>query len=278
MALSRQRQRFGRVVGFIVMFQGVAWFTLCLLGIIVRKTPPDSMMQVVTSYESYSYYLSRIIYQEFFGKSTRTYTKVIRPADFEAFLWIYVVLSAIWVVASIDQNFALRQKKISHSHLALVLGVTLLVTSVIDLVLVCLLGRDFFNCPLDLVLTTEAISTTTVATVKTPLDCQLAIGIIMTLAARGYVLWLLNAVTGICLIFFSAKALKKPALLAYGNKTIPRAKLEDTTARNKKARSPANSSDLVFYGDERDTPPIQDPRTRGSMPAALNNKNQNIYF
>lgn len=79
----------------------------------------------MTAYTKYSQYLGRIIYNDFMSKliqfcnmfwskqwffllvesQTRTTSKVIRPTDFGAFLWIYVILSAFWVVASLDQNF-----------------------------------------------------------------------------------------------------------------------------------------------------------------------------
>lgn len=43
----------------------------------------------------------------------------------------------------------------------------------------------------------------------TSIDCQLANGIIMSLAARGYVLWLINVVLAVCLIKIGARVINK---------------------------------------------------------------------
>lgn len=43
------------------------------------------------------------------------------------------------------------------------------------------------------------------STEGTFIDCQVANGIIMSLAARGYVLWAINVVLGIVLIVIGAK-------------------------------------------------------------------------
>lgn len=88
----------------------------------------------------------------------------------------------------------------------LVLGVIVIATSIIDFVFFALLARDFSTCPFDVSTTTFTEETTTVNTsLGTAIDCQVADGIVMSLAARGYVLWLINVVVGINLIAIAAQ-------------------------------------------------------------------------
>uniref|UniRef100_A0AAR5PP73 Uncharacterized protein n=1 Tax=Dendroctonus ponderosae TaxID=77166 RepID=A0AAR5PP73_DENPD len=321
MILTQDRQRLSRAVGILIVLQGTTWFALALTGLIVLYSPPTSLTDTsMTAYTKYSQYLGRIIYNDFMIESqTRTISKVIRPTDFAAFLWIYVILSALWVVASLDQNFAIRYKKSRQSHITLVLGISTLLISLLDLVFFSLLARDFSTCPFSLGsdTTTNSIETTTqtteapssitaitmtaastseastaaaplsnaifsyiqvlpsVSSAGTLIDCQVANGIIMSLAARGYVLWAVNVVLGIVLIIIGAKASRPSGLLRYG-KAIPRAKLTD------QRKPPSPSDDLVFYDDnDRFSPPGAPAKgTRGvtGTPVALNNKNQNIYY
>lgn len=94
---------------------------------------------------------------------------------------------------------AVYHKKLRQSYIVLVLGVILIATSIIDFVFFALLVRDFFTCPFDL------STTTTTSALGTAIDCQVADGIVMSLVARGYVLWLINVVIGINLITIAAK-------------------------------------------------------------------------
>ncbi|KAH1010926.1 hypothetical protein HUJ05_005151 [Dendroctonus ponderosae] len=149
MILTQDRQRLSRAVGILIVLQGTTWFALALTGLIVLYSPPTSLTDTsMTAYTKYSQYLGRIIYNDFMIESqTRTISKVIRPTDFAAFLWIYVILSALWVVASLDQNLAIRYKKSRQSHITLVLGISTLLISLLDLVFFSLLARDFSTKP-----------------------------------------------------------------------------------------------------------------------------------
>lgn len=97
---------------------------------------------------------------------------------------------------------AVYHKKLRQSYIVLVLGVILIATSIIDFVFFALLARDFFTCPFDLSTTTTTSASTSLGTA---VDCQVADGIVMSLVARGYVLWLINVVIGINLITIAAK-------------------------------------------------------------------------
>lgn len=97
---------------------------------------------------------------------------------------------------------AVHHKKLRQSFNVLVLGVIVTATSIIDFVFFALLARDFSTCPFDLSTTISTLETTSLGTA---IDCQVADGIVMSLAARGYVLWLINVVVAINLITIAAK-------------------------------------------------------------------------
>jgi len=307
MFLSRDREKFVRAVGIIVAIQGILWLSLAIAAIVVQSSPPKSLTQDLKEYTSYSQYLARIIYNDFIVPNpTRNTDKVIRPEDFNAFLWIYATLSTIWVVAAFDQNLAVSTHKPRQMHSMMILGVILLVTSVIDLVFVSLLARDFHTCPFVLKAPTPPVTppttTTTPAravkylseellspnpTALTDIDCQVSNGIVMSLAARGYVLWLINVILAISLITIGAKAIKRasPTLLTYGTtntNTIPRVKIPEARKVPSPYETPTHNAvnEFALYGSNKDVymTPLSTRENKISTPMALNNKNQSIYF
>ncbi|XP_066256231.1 uncharacterized protein [Euwallacea similis] len=322
MFFSRDREKFIKVVGVLITIQGLTWFALSLGGILVKNAPPEKLTETdFRDYTKYSEYLSKIIYQNFLNSdvTVRSETKVIRPLDFEVFLWIYVVLSTVWVATSVDLHFAIKNRKPRQTYNTLTVGVIVLLTSIIDLVFFALLARDFSTCPFNLrtsstettststtlssvesastafTSTTALTSTTTLSSttaivaedpivhlysssdgnVATLIDCQVASGIVMTLAARGYVLWLVNVVLAINLLFIGAKALRTSKFLSYDRNTIPRVKIGDSSQR--KAPSPSND---FHNGNGRYSPPggKKEGRNYIGTPVALNSKNHSIYF
>ncbi|XP_050311856.1 uncharacterized protein LOC126747340 [Anthonomus grandis grandis] len=295
MILEKDRQTFSKSIGIIIAIQGLAWFGISVTGIVVKQTTPSIAKKDLSDIQSYTQYIARIIYDNFLVSNARD--KVIRPQDFEAFLWIYTVLSGIWVAAALDLNLAIRFKKSRQSYSALVLGVVVLLTSVIDLVLFSLLARDYSTCPFSLSSTSEVTTTDASTTIQnteivaealmpmaltittgTTIDCKVATGIVMSIAARGYVLWLINVVTAICLISIGTKVFRSPGLLGYEKNTIPRVKFPE----QKKGTSANN--DFLYYGDndafqpQHVTPSSRPRSNNSSTPVVLSSRNQNNYF
>ncbi|XP_066148195.1 uncharacterized protein [Euwallacea fornicatus] len=318
MFFSRDREKFVRAVGVLIVVQGLTWFALSLAAIVVKNAPPENLTETrFRDHIKYSEYLNKIIYQNFLSSDVpaRSETKVIRPLDFEIFLWIYAVFSTIWVVTALDLHFAVKRRYPRQTYNTLAVGVIVLLTSVIDLVFFALLARDFSTCPFDLAaVPTETTSTSTTLTspespsttltsttvtaetdstvridlssdrpiwlgqpgdVAGPMDCQVASGIVMTLAARGYVLWLVNVVLAVNLLLIGVESLRAPRLLSHNRNTIPRARIGDSSQR--KAPSPSND---LYNGNGRHSPPGGGKEGRGYLgtPVALNGRSTNIYF
>ncbi|KAL1518294.1 hypothetical protein ABEB36_001936 [Hypothenemus hampei] len=303
MFLTRDKRTYVKAIGILVIIQGLAWFVFSVIGIVLIHSPPNRFKNRL-KYHNYGEYLAQIIYNEFIEYSSlRDEKKVIRPADFQAFLWIYAVLSVVWVAAAFDQHAAIKWKKFRQSYVVFALGVILIFTSVIDLVFFSLLTRDFSTCPFEVssdastlipILSTPAtvddLSTTiTVFETASPtnlptqftsrlilevprIDCQVANGIVMSLAARGYVLWFVNVVLGMHLIVIAMKVNKNPfEPRQYGTARIPRVRMPSEAPR----KPGSVSNDSVFYGD---SVPIPVPKDRNGTPIALTNKNPNIYY
>ncbi|CAH1101180.1 unnamed protein product [Psylliodes chrysocephalus] len=178
MALTPTQTIFGKIAAILGMLQGLAWTCMSLACIIVYR----SEKQIGTTSTSYSTLLNSMFYMYYLSKTPNTgqLSAVIRPKDFEIFMWFYFFFSVALLTASIDLFIAIRQNKNRQSKLMVLWGIVTGCTSVIDIIFASLLLRDFANCP---------NQSTTFNVVD---NCHTAIGIPMTLAARGFVLWAVN--------------------------------------------------------------------------------------
>ncbi|XP_060520461.1 uncharacterized protein LOC132698432 [Cylas formicarius] len=265
MYLTGDTKVFGKFVSILGIFQGLTWIILSTISIFFYyHTPKKMTWNMDTEYSEFHEYLNRIIYDRFIGGAKDNEGRVLESQDFHVFMWIYLILSAVWVAASIDAYSAIRWNKTRQAHVLLLLGILILLISILDLIFAGLLGRDFSSCDFQLYLTPLE---------GTPIDCQLAIGIVMTLVARGFVLLALNVVLSIATIIAAARVFNThmPRILAYEQNTIPRAhmpRIEDKP----QIREPDLFYPSISYG------PAIPSRTQSSTPVALNNRNQNIYY
>lgn len=85
----------------------------------------------------------------------------------------------------------------------LVWGTLTLIISLIDFIFVCLLGRDYDECSDSFLLNNDV-------------SCYLAYGIVLTIIARGFLLWVINVIFALLLRNFSLKIklIKKSSKLA----------------------------------------------------------------
>lgn len=275
---------------------------------VVTNYTPESVKRTPTNYNEY---ISSVIYSHFIDPGNGN---IITPASFNALRWIYIVLSALWVAASIDQYSALKRNKGRQAYVSVILGIIIIITSIIDIVFLALLARDFSECTFSTVIsvsttiqpstTTQLSTTTQPATITQPsttlaleeettaegllmlqafseviintgIDCKLATGIVMTIVARGYVLLFVNVFLSLSLIVVGTQALSTPSIFKYEQNTIPRVQVPRTGKK-----SPAYG-DHEFFEDVYTAPPFPEVNSQrySSTPVSLGkNRNSSNYY
>ncbi|XP_066254412.1 uncharacterized protein [Euwallacea similis] len=145
--------------------------------------------------------MGQIIYKMYIkstGDINDTNKIIIGPKEFNYFMYIYLTLSITWLIVScVILWTTLRDHQEKHYDQSIVAWtiVTSLV-SLLDLILLFVLSHDYNKIlsvestpPMDLIILT-------------------AVGIVMTLAARGFVLWVINIVFVVILSKYSYKRYK----------------------------------------------------------------------
>ncbi|CAG9840447.1 unnamed protein product [Diabrotica balteata] len=208
MALTPLQVILGKSAAIIGAVQGLAWWGMSLACIIVYYNETE----VSTSTTSFSQILSEGLQVSYLVKNSKTLWtwRVILPSDLIVVAWMYLFASIVWFVISIDQFVAIHWNKRRQSTLMISWGALTICISVVDLVFSSLLLRDFMNCPMGTV---------------DMLGCHIVIGTVMTIAARGYTLWLLNGVLAISTILSGVNIITHEKIKSTINGIeIPRAK------------------------------------------------------
>nr|XP_023028232.1 uncharacterized protein LOC111516292 [Leptinotarsa decemlineata] len=238
MTVSASQRTLGKVAALLGMIQGFGWSGLSLTCIILYNMSPKNMNNTITSY---SQFIDDSLYMTYLSAELNSRLSfVIRPRDFTILMWFYFLLSAGWFFGSIDQFVACHYNKKRISTMMMIWGSITGVISVIDLVLTCLLLRDYIHCGEE---------------PNIDVSCYLAVGIVMTLAARGYILWLIN-VGFTFLMFCNAWEIIKKEYAErkkFGNCTIPRVQLQDPPPRKPVQKYPReeNSHGMEFPSHSR---------------------------
>jgi hypothetical protein len=148
----------------------------------------------ITYLDPYQDILKTYLYYTFIKKNAPSTGMYVQPGGFFAVMFIYFFLSVAWTGVS-AYVFAAHRNNFGVKKLGIALGVwagIALATSIVDLVFCSCLGADY-NTVLDHYLETEDVVKRLAYTYST-----IGYGIVMVLAARGFVLWIINAIlTGI---------------------------------------------------------------------------------
>lgn len=91
-----------------------------------------------------------------------------------------------------------RFNKEKADNIMLVWGTLTLAICLIDFIFVCLMGRDYDEC-------SELDIKSPTGVVAVNVYCYLTYGVVMTIIARGYVLWIINLMFALMLRHFSSK-------------------------------------------------------------------------
>ncbi|KAG5873028.1 hypothetical protein JTB14_012627 [Gonioctena quinquepunctata] len=250
MVVSPAKRTLGKVAALLGMVQGLAWSGMSLTCIVLfnrshTMDQPESFRQLVEYLLNYWY----------LDDSNTASGFIVRPHDFTILMWIYFFLSTGWFAGSIDQFYACHYNKMRQSTMMIIWGALTLSISVVDLVFSCLLFRDYAYCG-------DAFHPYTEAT-----NCYLAVGIVMTLAARGFTLWVVNVVFSLVMIA-NAVQIKKDDSLRGGdyNYKIPRVKPPQASPSPFESVESNSSKNGVFGMDPsrapKNKPPFINPRNK----------------
>ncbi|KYB28294.1 hypothetical protein TcasGA2_TC032636 [Tribolium castaneum] len=175
--------------GLLGLIQGIAWTTLSVLCICCYT----GSIQLDKNASSAEYY--RVIYVIFLHEPNKTTNSelLIQPKEFLIFMCFYAAFSAIWLCISGAVIWAMIHNKWQLTK-CLFGGwsTTAFIISLVDIILTSLLGRDYARIE----------NTSDLLT----LVCY---GIVMSLACRGYVLWVVNVVFAVVFLKFTIKIVLK---------------------------------------------------------------------
>lgn len=176
-SLSRPLVQTAAILGII---QGVLWTSLSSTALFYYHTDENSDLLEGN-------YLGHLIYIIYLanGNYAKLYAVdiVIGAEDFSYFMYVYLVLSFVWFIVSTVTLWAtIKDKKQKHYDGAILAWViTASFLSLLDLILLFILSHDYH-------IAEDQYDGSSIGLILS------AIGIVMTLAARGFVLWVINVV------------------------------------------------------------------------------------
>lgn len=264
--MKRWRTTFLRKVFAICSaFQAFAWFILATICIVLYYVKPASIAtfeaKMTDEDSSFVDLLSFCLYRFFLDRSNPPFIQhVIQPFRFHFIVWTYLVLSGCWAVISVVECLALFKGKFRQHgrRFQITSGVLILILSTLDVVLFSLALYDYH-----MINVFDRTHLKETEDDQGNIDCdyqenldyllryfigrKIAFGVLATLAARGFVLWLFNAVVGFYSVVHPIQILQMPPLLQY-EEPIPRPKLVPES-KNKSSRSSVEPS---FADDQSD--------------------------
>ncbi|CAG9763259.1 unnamed protein product [Ceutorhynchus assimilis] len=194
--------------GVLGIIQGLGWTLCSIVGILFYTEIIPTASTNGIGYSIYSFYLSKEILDKYSES-------IIGSSQFSYFLYIHLALSLCWLLISSVLLWASITGK-GHNFYGKAIGGWTLITglvSLLDLILVGLISYDYDQYK------NKGNADTTEIT---------AIGIVITLAARGFVLWIVNVVFAIILGKYCHKLYKKdvgnrnrPPIDAYATAPVP---------------------------------------------------------
>ncbi|XP_018573325.1 uncharacterized protein LOC108912556 [Anoplophora glabripennis] len=187
MVLSAPKKNLGKVAAVLGILEGLAWVCMSLISIILHYWKPELEIG-----PTYGQYVGSLLYHKFIVDDMELLegTFIITGTAFSVFMWIYFLLSVLWFSISVDQITAIYANKNRQVVVMRFWGGLTLLISLIDLLFTMLMAMDYTTCG---VTSSQIIN-------QAQYFCYLTVGIVMTIGARGYTLWLINVIFAIMLI------------------------------------------------------------------------------
>ncbi|KAG5876102.1 hypothetical protein JTB14_013683 [Gonioctena quinquepunctata] len=308
--------------------QAATWFSLSLVSILYHESVIE-----VGDLEEASY--GQYIYNLYLRPNDGNGEFIIYPKTFNLFMYIYLVLSFIWLIASCILMWAAIRDKWKSIPLLLAFWATVtIVIAITDIILMSLIAADLQTAhnkynpttttlipipsttttPITTTLssttittlfpTSDSTSTTTTATPNDDTDdtgvlslrmprryqeyeidefqyqsqtLYTSMGIVMSIAARGYILWIVN-VTFAIMLFILVKKIKRanrpsmlPAIDAYAAGPRPFTLYDQTDIGNGQLNNGFTLDENIMFN-----PRPMEPNTRMSTRNPLSNNRNNL--
>ncbi|CAH1101108.1 unnamed protein product [Psylliodes chrysocephalus] len=197
--------------------QSVVWLLLALTSILYY----NDIIELSNSLSPTSY--GNVIYNLYLHPGIYLEDLIINSKLFNIIMYLYIVFSFLWLVISLYIIWAIFRKKwYNISEMLLCWSVITIMIAAIDVSFMSVLAVDLKTAhnlgwpPSTPEPTTP--DTTTPDTVFSGKDLSTSVGIVMSLAARGYILWIVNVVFAVCLLIAACKHRKitRPSLMQRG--------------------------------------------------------------
>ncbi|XP_066148196.1 uncharacterized protein [Euwallacea fornicatus] len=247
------------VSGAVQAFSWIILATICLVLYYVKpRSIEDLEKRPMTSDTSFRDLISFYLYSSVLDKNGSTEGRVILPLSFHIICWIYLVLSGLWAALSVTECLSLfnRKSRKFSRHIQTALGVVTLLVCTLDAVVFALAFYDYYN--IDFVDLSHLESDKNGDCdyqmnmdfqLRTIVGMKISYGILSTLAARGYTLWLINVAAGFYSIVSPIMLFQMPPLLQYEESSIPRPKFQ-TKKRTQKSATRSDDGRSSAADDE----------------------------
>ncbi|XP_060520102.1 uncharacterized protein LOC132698185 isoform X2 [Cylas formicarius] len=180
--------------GLIGAVQGLAWSILSLVSILIYEKVIKVVIDADDADKIRTYLYFFLVKDD---ESNDGSSFIVTSKVFNIFMYLYFVLSLILLGVSAIILWAFARNKAQNQQIRLLaLWVsTIGILSVLDFVLTSLFAHDYHKLPDDVQ--------------SSIILLQVTYGIVMTLAARGYVLWIINVIFAIVLAKYCFNLLRK---------------------------------------------------------------------
>jgi hypothetical protein len=193
-----------QIAGAIGVIQSLAWIIMAVICIVLYYTEPTDSFD-----RSYMDQVEELFYQLFLKRyNQRVYFdgQSLTPAVFAFFSWVYLFIDLTWFATS---WLVLLQRKGNLRLIYQIWTANTALVCLIDLILVIILGADYDKCLSD---NLEGI-------------CVNGILPVLVIAAKGFILWIVNAIF-VVVVWKISKQLQQETPL---NHFMPRANLQGSS-------------------------------------------------
>lgn len=263
--------------GAIGILQSLAWISLSIVGLVAYYCNMDFTNMIA----SYGTITELTLFQLYFrgtcfqpglpdiGFGVIDQLNLMTPANVHAWMWVYLAVSILWTISSVLLITVVTHRFIKFANIFLYVWIFITVgLSLMDLAFGILFGLDYN----DLMHLAHQIPTTEFNTSQFVLiAAQTASGAMMTMAFRGFILWIINVALAVYLFsqtfsifdynkFQPAEPIgttnrafvndeKSHPIDAYGNKNQPNLWLAPTVAVDQ--RNQQRPSGSALYEERR---------------------------
>ncbi|KAJ6642469.1 hypothetical protein Bhyg_07420 [Pseudolycoriella hygida] len=183
--------------GAIGIFQSLAWISLSIVGLVAYYCNLDFVGMVpsygtITEITLFRLYFNGPCYQPglpIVDMSVLNNLNLMTPGGVHAWMWVYLFVSVFWAISSITLITVVTHRYIKIANIFLYIWIFITVAlSLMDLAFGILFALDYN----DIMFLAHQTPTTDVAGQFVLISAQTASGAMLTIAFRGFILWIIN--------------------------------------------------------------------------------------